>query len=180
MWLPNGDLAHNLRAFCDRSDSPGVKLAMRRSLSIPFVVFLASCMARPAVAPGPRAFHSSQNPKEATQTAVVALMSAGFRVTQTDSLGEAVTATRVATHNGNEQYVSCDLPRGAAAAANRETTVLLSFTAKPAQQGSDVTVASRVRTSYPGYDGTIMQSAPNETDCVSNGQIERQLESALR
>jgi hypothetical protein len=153
---------------------------MRRLLALPALIFVSSCMPRPTIAPGPRSFHSARPPKEAMQSAVIALMSAGFNVRQTDSLGAALTATRTATHNGNQQYVICDVPQGSDAAANRETMLILSFTAKPSGDGSDVNLASKVRTSYPGYDGTVMQSAPNETDCVSNGEIEKQLESALR
>ena len=84
------------------------------------------------------------------------------------------------SHNGNEEYVTCQLPRGSGAAANRETTLYIKFKAKPSASGSDVAIDSRVRTSYPGYEGTAMQTAPNETDCVSNGTMERQLETALR
>ena len=128
------------------------------------------------------AFHASKSPKDATQVAVLALMSAGFRVTQTDSLGQAISASRTATHNGNGEYVSCVSPRGSAAAANRETTLTINVKAKPnaSATGSDIAIDSRVRTSYPGYEGTSMAIAPNDIDCVSNGTMERNLESALR
>jgi hypothetical protein len=134
----------------------------------------------PVQAAPPLSFHASKSAKEATQVAVVSLMTAGFRVEQTDSVGQAIRASRTATHNGNEDYVVCDLPRGSAAAANRETTLTINFRASPTTAGSDVAIDSRVVTSYPGYAGTVMQSAPNQTDCVSKGIMERQLQSALR
>lgn len=153
------------------------------TLPLPLLIAGSSCVVTPApTAPAPRSFHSSKVPRDALQVAVLALMSAGFRVTQTDSVGQAVTASRTASHNGNEQYVSCGLPRGSAAAANRETTVTINFRATSSANGSgsDVHVDSRVRTSYPGYEGTSMEIAPNEIDCVSNGTMEQQLESAVR
>lgn len=134
----------------------------------------------PIQAAPPLSFHASKTAKEATQVVVVSLMTAGFRVEQTDSLGQAIRASRMATHNGNEDYVACQLPKGSAAAANRETTLTINFRASPSGTGSDVAIDSRVVTSYPGYAGTVMQSAPNQTDCVSNGVMERTLQSALR
>jgi hypothetical protein len=154
---------------------------MRRTVALSFLIIAASCVhTPPPTAPAPRNFHGSRNAKEATQAAVIMLMTAGFRVSQTDSLGQAVTASRTATRNGNEEYVACELPRGAAAVANRETTLTINFHATQAATGSDVTVDSHVLTSYPGYQGTSMQVPPSATDCVSNGVMERQLETALR
>jgi hypothetical protein len=153
---------------------------MRRTLALPLSIVLSSCQARPLTAPAPRAFHASRPAKEAVQIAVIALMNAGFRVTQSDSIGQAVSATRTATHNGNQEYVTCVLPSGSAAAANRETSLIINFRATPSASGSDISVDSRVRTSYPGYEGTSMQTPPNETDCVSNSAMEHQLEAALR
>ena len=46
--------------------------------------------------------------------------------------------------------------------------------------GGVVEQGGRVMTSYPGYQGTAMAIAPNDTDCVSNGVIEQQLATALR
>jgi hypothetical protein len=152
-----------------------------RRLHAPAALVLASgCLASPATAPAPVSFHAIKSAKEATQVAAVVLVNAGFRVAQSDSTGQAIDANRTASHNGNEDYVTCQLPRGSGAAANRETTLYITFRAKPSASGSDVAIDSRVRTSYPGYEGTAMQTAPNETDCVSNGTMERQLETALR
>jgi hypothetical protein len=153
---------------------------MSRIVSVITLALLGSCMRSPVVAPAPVSFHSPRSAKEATQIAAVALMNAGFRVMQTDSIGNALAGTRTATHNGNQEYVICELPNGAGAAANRETALAVSFKATPGSEGSDVSISSRVTTSYPGYAGTAMQTPANETDCVSNGTIEHQLESALR
>jgi hypothetical protein len=153
---------------------------MRRILALPLVMVLSGCLPTRAVAPAPLSFHASRPPNEATQVAAVALINAGFRVTQTDSIGQALTASRTATHGGNEQYVTCNLSKGSAAAANSETTLTIEFRATPGPSGSDVRVESRVRTSYPGYAVTSMETAPNDTDCVSNGAMEQQLAAALR
>jgi len=151
---------------------------MRGALTL-VCLSLSGCLTAP-VTPAPLAFHASKSAREAIQVTVIALANAGFRVTQSDSAGEAVSANRTATHNGNEDYITCQLPKGAAAAANRETTLTITFRAKPSTSGSEVTIEGKVMTSYPGYEGTAMQTAPNLTDCVSNGTMERQLETALR
>src|SRR5438094_6998274 len=154
-------------------------LHVRRILTLACLP-LCGCLNNPVTAPSPLAFHASKSAREATQVAAIALANAAFRVTQSDSLGEALSATRTATHNGNEDYVTCQIPRGSGAAANRQTVLSITFRAKPSASGSDVAINGKVTTTYPGYEGTAMQTAPNETDCVSNGTIERQLESALR
>ena len=153
---------------------------MRRIVALPLAILMTACLPSRTVAPGPVSFHSSRTAKEAAQVAAVALINAGFRVTQADSIGQALTASRTATHNGNQEYVTCDLPQGSAAAANRETTLTVDFRVTPSAGGSDARVQSRVRTSYPGYAGTAMETPPNETDCVSNGTIEQRLAAALR
>jgi hypothetical protein len=155
---------------------------MRRASMLAVALVGLSCKhlgLPPIQAAPPVSFHSSKSPREATQVAVISLTTAGFRVEQTDSVGQAIRASRTATHNGNEDYIVCDLPTGSAAAANRETTLTINFRASPSTTGSDVAIDSRVVTSYPGYAGTVMQSAPNQTDCVSKGVMERQLQSAL-
>lgn len=153
---------------------------MRRILALLLAMACTACLPTRAVAPAPLSFHASRSAKEAAQVAAVVLINAGFRVTQTDSIGQALTASRTATHNGNDQYVTCDAAKGSAAAANRETTLTIDFKVTPSASGSDVSVESRVRTSYPGYAGTAMETPPNQTDCVSNGVMEQQLAGALR
>lgn len=152
---------------------------MRRTLPLAIIVFTA-CVPRTVTAPAPLSFHSSRTARDALRSAVLALVSAGFRVSQTDSLGFALTATRTATHNANEEFVNCELPRGSAAAANRETSLQISFRAVPAHDGSDVTIESKVMTTYPGYEGTAIQVPPSDPQCVSNGTMEQRLEAALR
>jgi len=133
-----------------------------------------------SAAPPPLLFHASQPATEATRIAAMALASAGFNVAQSGATGTALTANRTATHNGNQSYINCRYPNGSDAAANRATTLFITFKALPDTSGSAVTIDGRVTTSYPGYQGTAMAIAPNDTDCVSNGTIEQQLESALK
>jgi hypothetical protein len=153
---------------------------MRRILALPLAMAFTACLPTRALAPAPLSFHASRTAREAAQVAAVALINAGFRVTQADSIGEALTASRTATHSGNEQFVTCNLSKGSAAAANSETTLTIDFKATPGASGSDVKVESKVRTSYPGYIGTSMETAANESDCVTNGTMEQQLAAALR
>jgi hypothetical protein len=153
---------------------------MRRILALALAMAFTACLPTRALAPAPLSFHASRTAREAAQVAAVALINAGFRVTQADSIGEALTASRTATHSGNEQFVTCNLSKGSAAAANSETTLTIDFKATPGASGSDVKVESRVRTSYPGYIGTSMETAANETDCVTNGTMEQQLAAALK
>jgi hypothetical protein len=153
---------------------------MYRTLPLAIAALSLGCLARPATAPTPLSFHVMHSAREATQTAVLALVNDGFRVTQTDSVGMAVDATRTATYNGNQDFVICQLPKQSAAAANRETALLISFRATPAATGSDVTVSGKVTTTYPGYANTSMETGPSETDCVSSGTMERRIRAALR
>lgn len=153
---------------------------MSRTLPLAIAALVVACVGHPLTAPTPASFHSSRSARDATRSAAVALVDAGFRVSQTDSLGYALSASRTATHNGNADFVTCQLPSGSAAAANRQTTLMISFQAAPAAIGSDVTVASSVKTEYPGYEGTAFQVPGGDSLCVSRGTMERRLETALR
>src|SRR2546423_458704 len=141
-----------------RMNRYGRGLELRRILMLACLV-VCGCLSTPVTAPAPIAFHASRSAREATQVAAVALANAGFRVAQTDSIGQLLSATRTATHNGNEDYITCQLPRGSGAAANRQTILSITFRAKPSTSGSDVTIDGKVTTSYPGYEGTAMQTA---------------------
>lgn len=143
-------------------------------------LLLAGCLATRPTAPAPVSFHSSRSAKDATQAAAVTLAGASFRVEQSDSTGTALRASRTATHNGNQEFVVCSLPKGSDAAANRQTVLTLSFRAAPAASGSDVTISTSVATSFPGYEGTATQVPATDRECVSNGTIEQQLKGVLR
>lgn len=153
---------------------------MYRMLIAATVVLVIGCLPKPYVAPAPIAFHAAKPATQATQIVAVALANAGFNVAQSGAAGTALTANRTATHSGNQDYVWCRYPSGSDAAANRATTLFITFRAIPDTTGSDVTIGGHVTTSYPGYQGTAMQIAPNDTDCVSKGVIEQQLQAALR
>jgi hypothetical protein len=151
-----------------------------RSLIAAVAGFATGCLRPPITAPAPFSFQASKAPNQATQIAAVALVNAGFRVAQSDARGNSLIANRTATHNGNEDYIRCKYPKESGAAANRETTLFITFAAKPTTNGSDVTIGSTVHTSYPGYQGTAMEIVPNDSDCVSTGVMEQQLEVALK
>lgn len=152
-----------------------------RSLTVAVAVFTTGCLKPPTTAPTPLSFHAPRAPNQATQIVAVALVNAGFRVAQSDARGNSLLANRTATHNGNEDYIWCKYPKESGAAANRETTLLITFTAKPTEtNGSDVTIGGTVHTSYPGYQGTAMEIVPNDSDCVSNGVMEKQLQTVLK
>lgn len=153
---------------------------MRRILPLATVAFATACLGHPLTAPAPMSFHSARSARDATRGAVLALVNAGFRVTQTDSMGMAVNATRTATHSGNAEFVTCQLPKESAAAVDRETTLQISFRAVPAPQGegSEVTIASKVTTAYPGYDAATIPVG--DASCVSSGTMEQRLQTALR
>ena len=144
-------------------------------------ILAAGCIARTVLrAPEPVNLHVSDAPRAVIQRAAVALTSAGFRVAQTDSVGSVLGASRRSRPNGNEPFVTCNMPRNSGAAANRETTITIDFSARPASGGTDVTIRSNVRTTYPGFDGTPMQMATSDSDCVSTGLMERRLAESIR
>jgi hypothetical protein len=153
---------------------------MRRNLLLLSLALAAACVTPPPKPPQPAPLHSSRAATEVAKIAAYGLHSAGFRVTQTDEWGEALEGVRTATANANEQYIICHLPKNAGAVAYRETAFVVTLEAKPTQSGSDVTIRSVVHTSYPAYAGTAMAIAPNDTDCVSNGTMERRLADAVR
>jgi hypothetical protein len=153
---------------------------MPRTLPILLAVIATGCLGHPLTAPAPSTFHSARSARDATRSAAVALVDAGFRVTQSDSLGYSLNASRTASHNGNSEFVTCQMPSGSAAAANRETTLTIAFQATPATAGSDITVSSSVKTDYPGYEGTAIQVPMGDSLCVSSGTMERRLQAALR
>lgn len=138
-----------------------------------------------AVAPAPISLHSSRSADDAIRGAAMALVSAGFRVVQTDSLGRTLIATRTATGKGNEEYVICNVPMRVQSI--RQTVLTLDLKFLPSASGSDITIDNKVMTSYSGEEadssrprGTVSTTPANSTDCVSNGKIEKQLASALR
>jgi len=153
---------------------------MYRLLIAATAVLVIGCLPKPTLAPSPLTFHAPKPATQATQIVAVALANAGFNVAQSGPAATALTANRSATHNGNQEYIWCRYPSGSDAAANRATTLFITFRAIADTTGSDVTIGGRVTTSYPCYQGTAMQISPNDTDCVSNGVIEQQLQSALR
>ena len=153
---------------------------MRRIVALSSVVFLGACLAPAPQAPAPLLLHSAKASTDVTRIAAYALTSVGFRVTQTDEYGEALQAVRTRPGNGNQDYVTCQMPKHAEAAAHRETALTITMATKPASTGSDVTIRSNVRTSYPGYAGPRMAVPSNETDCVSSGEMERQLAEVVR
>jgi hypothetical protein len=153
---------------------------MRRSLFVALPFVAAACLGPPPQAPEPLNLQSPRPVRDVVQTATVTLVGAGFNVVQTDSVGRSIVASRIAGGNGNEPFISCLLPRNSAGAANRESTIRIAFTASPSNDGSGITIESTVKTTYPGYDGTPMALATDETECVSNGTMERRLADALR
>lgn len=153
---------------------------MRRSPAPFLLLMVAGCLVGGPKAPEPVTARSSQPPREVLRRAVVALVSAGFQVTVIDSAAAGLTASRTRVANGNEEFVTCQLPRNSEGAANRATTLRIAFSATPADAGSDLRIQSSVVTSYPGYDGTPMAMATNENDCTSNGTMEQRLANALR
>jgi hypothetical protein len=153
---------------------------MHRLLTTGVVLLAIACFPPVPQPPEPLSLHVADPPPDVIRRAAVALTGAGFRVAQGDSIGQTISANRLSAGNGNEDFVTCSLPLIAGAVANRETTVTIDLQAKPADRGSNVTIKGRVRTSYPGYEGTAMQMPPNDTDCVSSGAMEQRLADAIR
>ena len=160
---------------------------MRRfAPTVALLIVVSSCATAPmATAPAPISLHSSRTADDLTRGAAMALMGAGFRVVQTDSGGRTLVATRTATGNGNEEYVVCNVPMRVA--STRETAFTIDLKILPSASGSDVTIGSRVMTSYSSEGGdssspvsVASMTGPSATDCVSNGKMEKQLADALR
>ena len=160
---------------------------MRRVIApVVFLIVASSCARTPtAVAPAPISLHSSRTAEDATRGAAMALLGEGFRVVQADSLGRTLIATRTATGNGNEGYIVCNVPMRVASV--RQTVLTVTLRLLPSGSGSDISIHSRVMTSYSQESGdssspvsSASMTPPSATDCLSNGRIEKQLADALR
>src|SRR5207248_10270179 len=139
---------------------------MYRLLIAATAVLVIGCLPKPALGPSPLSFHAPKAPTQATQIVAMALANAGFNVAQSGPAGTALTANRSATHNGNQEYIWCRYPSGSDAAANRATTLFITFSAIPHTTGSDATLGGRVASSCHGYQGTAMHIPPEESDRV--------------
>lgn len=160
---------------------------MRRVIApIVLLIVVSSCARAPmAVAPAPISLQSSRTADDASRGAVMALMGAGFRVVQTDSLSRTLTATRTATGRGNDDYIVCNVPMRVSSI--RETVYTINLKILPRPAGSDITISSKVMTSYAQESAdtstpvsSASMASANETDCLSNGRMEKQLADALR
>lgn len=153
---------------------------MRRLLLLGGV--LACTMPQPPQPVAPVAFHSERTASEVAQIAAQQLALAGFTLTQSDANGGIVTAHRDRAKLGNGEYVNCKYGDGSSGANLMDTDLTVSVIAKPAANGSDVQIVGAVRTTYPGMAGTGLEGAmpPSDTDCASNGVLEKRIADAIR
>ena len=154
---------------------------MHRVVASILLISVVNCAKSPitVVAPAPMSFHSPRAAGDAARGAAMALLGAGFRVTQTDVVGQAITATRTATGNGNDAYVVCNVPMRTEKIRETAFTINLKAKPSPSDSGSTIALDSKVLTSY-SVPSDSAPSRPNTSDCVSNGTMEKQLAQALR
>jgi hypothetical protein len=155
---------------------------MRRPTFIA-LMFLVGC--KPPTPPaqlGPTQLTSALAPVEVVRRAAAVLVTLGFEIAISDATGGVVQAKRARA--GTMSGISNDPPPdltclkyGAAATLHLMTyTVYVNAIAR--DQGSAVTITSRINSTWPGIDQMI-RPAPNDTDCASNGSVERQVIAAI-
>lgn len=138
---------------------------------------LAACIPPAPAQLGPRSLHSAKASSQAAQAAAQTLVADGFEIVTSDATNGIVTARRLRAAKGNDDFVVCRGAKNSIAATNKETTITVSFIAKPAAAGSDITISNNVRVAFPGLTG-LLASAPNEEDCASTGVAETHLAAA--
>lgn len=141
------------------------------------VLVLAACApATPLTAPGPVRYHTSESAAQVLQTVSDALIANGFDIAQSDATTGVIGATMTKSPANLGSAVTCRFPMSSMAATMGRATVRVNVSAHPgATGGSDVLIATRVRTDYSKTIGELKGTPTSETDCVSTGTLEAEL-----
>jgi hypothetical protein len=123
----------------------------------------------------PVSLGSTRSKVDVVQTATRELTSAGFEISASDTAAGTLTARRVQEKRGNFDYIRCKFAENSLAEMNLVSTLTVTVKAT----GSDVDIRSSVLSAYPGLADTPLPRSESQTDCASNGVIEKKLAAAL-
>jgi len=152
--------------------------ASMRKLSLLSLLAFAACMKAPP-APAPEQLHVDKSPADIIRKATTEFTAAGFQVAQSDTAAGIVVAQKAGTPDTQTEDITCKYQRGSPYGRLARATLVVNLSAKPASSGSDVVIGSLVHTDFSALPGAF-NHAPNDTDCVSSGAIEKRIAAAVR
>lgn len=139
---------------------------------------IAACMKAPP-APAPEQLHVDRSPAEVVRAAISEFTAAGFQIAQSDTAAGTVVARKGGTPDTRTADVTCKYQRGSPYGRLAQATLVVNLSAKAATNGTDVVIGSIVHTDFSSLPGAF-NHAPNDTDCVSSGAIEKRIAAAVR
>jgi len=160
---------------------------IRLTCSVIVASFSIACVTPPPPPPqiAPISATSDLNPIDVVRRASATLVELGFDISVSDATGGVVQANRErrGTMTGGQNdpipFIACSGTYAGFAEIHHVTKYTVSVSAIPRDGGgSTVTIRSRVVSEWPGV-GEIVRPASSETDCASDGTVERQLATAI-
>ena len=152
--------------------------AQLRRLSAFALLSIAGCMKAPP-APTPEQLHVDKSPAEIVRAAVSEFTAAGFQIAQSDTAAGTVVAQKTGTPDTHTADITCKYQRGSPYGRLAQATLVVKLSTKPGGGGSDVVIGSVVHTDFSALPGAF-NHAPNDTDCVSSGAMEKRIAAAIR
>jgi len=130
-------------------------------------------------APAPEQLHVDKSPADVVRRAAAEFTAAGFQIAQSDTAAGNVVAQKAGTPDTQTADIACKYQRGSPYGRLARATLVVNVSAKAAGSGSDVVIGSLVHTDFSALPGAF-NHAPNDTDCVSSGAIEKRIAAAVR
>ena len=152
--------------------------AQRRRLTAFALLSIAGCMKAPP-APAPEQLHVDKSPSEIVRAATSEFTAAGFQISQSDTAAGTVVARKTGTPDTRTADITCKYQRGSPYGRLAQATLVVSLSTKPGSSGSDVAIGSVVHTDFSALPGAF-NHAPNDTDCVSSGAMEKRIAAVVR
>jgi hypothetical protein len=149
-------------------------MSIPRLLLVPALV-LSACVPPPPPQVEPVAVRSNRSKPDVVRIATRELTSAGFEISSSDTVAGTLTATRVGEKRGNFDYITCKFAENSLAEMNLVSTMTVTVAAS----GFDVAIKSSVLSAYPALASSPLPRSESQTDCASNGVIEKRLAAAL-
>ena len=153
-------------------------VAHMRKFSVLTLLSTAACMKAPP-APAPEQLHVDRAPAEIVRRAISEFTAAGFQIAQSDTSAGTVVARKAGTPDTQTADITCKYQRGSPYGRLAQATLVVNLSARPTATGTDVVIGSLVHTDFSSLPGAF-NHAPNDTDCVSSGAIEKRIAAAVR
>ena len=123
----------------------------------------------------PVSLRSTRSKADVVQVATRELTSVGFQISASDTAAGTLTAKRERPKRENFDYVTCKFAENSLAELNLVSTLTVTVSAT----GSNVDIRSSVLSAYPDLESSALSRSESQTDCASNGVIEKKVAAAL-